>query len=298
VDAYVAMAKAAGYDHILVWNDQPHFGAHGRITFGPNERAGFDSVLAAARRADLPAGVHDHSLTFDALLALGARGGSVEHLYAFWDSLGFWATRRLDSSATSVPDVPVSKLRALAAATQRAGTWITPTLRCMEANWRSPTHLKVIRQLVEALQDAGVGLLLGQDDGWDAHNELAALVRAGLTPYQALLTGTRNPAQYLDILDSSGTIAVGKRADLVLLHGNPLADVRRAREMAGVMIEGRWLDRVALDQRLLVSPKAWLRSGMSRRGIKFENLKVHIEKVEALADSLAATPSGQDGRRA
>jgi imidazolonepropionase-like amidohydrolase len=102
--------------------------------------------------------------------------------------------------------------------------------------------------MVKGLHDAGVGLFLSGDDGGNIHDELAALVQAGLTPYQALLTGTRNPAQYLRLQDSTGTVAAGKWADLVLLDGNPLADVQHARKPAGVMIAGRWLDRAALEQ--------------------------------------------------
>jgi imidazolonepropionase-like amidohydrolase len=79
---------------------------------------------------------------------------------------------------------------------------------------------------------------------------LAALVRTGLTPYQALETGTRNVAVFFGTADSSGTVAVGKRADLVLLAGNPLADIQQTRRIAGVMLGGRWLDRAALDRRL------------------------------------------------
>ena len=82
------------------------------------------------------------------------------------------------------------------------------------------------------------------------HDELAALVGAGLTPYQALVTGTRNPAAYLRLQDSSGTVAAGKWADLILLNGNPLEDVQHAKKPAGVMIAGQWLDRVRLDQGL------------------------------------------------
>jgi hypothetical protein len=61
------------------------------------------------------------------------------------------------------------------------------------------------------------------------------------------------PAEYFGTLDSTGTIAVGKRADLVLLPGNPLRDIRHTLEPAGVMLGGRWLDREALD-RLLITP--------------------------------------------
>jgi len=121
-------------------------------------------------------------------------------------------------------------------------------------------------QLVRALQDAGAGLLLGTDSFYShvgrfdsgtwlgfqaAPDELWALVtKAGLTPYQALATGTRNVAAFLGTQDSTGTVAVGKRADLVLLNGNPLQDIRAAASQAGVMVGGRWLARAELDARL------------------------------------------------
>ena len=76
------------------------------------------------------------------------------------------------------------------------------------------------------------------------------MVRAGLTPYQALAAGTRNMAAYLGRLDVAGTVAVGKQADLVLLNGNPLRSVAHAARPAGVMVGGRWLARTALDARL------------------------------------------------
>jgi imidazolonepropionase-like amidohydrolase len=112
-------------------------------------------------------------------------------------------------------------------------------------------------RIIKALHDAGAGLLLGTDvgvlgltPGFTAHRELADFVAAGLTPYQALATGTRNVAAYFGTLDSAGTIAVGKRADLVLLNGNPLHDIRVTAAPAGVMLGGRWLSRAELDARL------------------------------------------------
>jgi len=116
------------------------------------------------------------------------------------------------------------------------------------------------RKVIRALRETGAGILLGTDSpisawgmplaGFPVHEELLALVRAGLTPYQALATGTRNVAAYLGTLDSTGTVAVGKRADLVLLAGNPLTDIRQTAVPAGVMVGGHWLDRTALDARL------------------------------------------------
>ena len=115
----------------------------------------------------------------------------------------------------------------------------------------------VRRRLVKALHDQGAGLLLGSDapqwwnvPGFSALRELGALVAAGLTPYQALETGTRNVATFFGTLDRAGTIEVGKQADLILLDANPLENVGNVWRNSGVMIRGRWLSRAALDERL------------------------------------------------
>ncbi len=110
--------------------------------------------------------------------------------------------------------------------------------------------------VIKALRDAGAGLLLGTDafgirvPGFVVHHELAALVEAGLTPYEALVTGTRGAAQFLGTIDSAGTVSVGKRADLILLNENPLHTLKSVRHPTGVMLGGRWLDRKALDAML------------------------------------------------
>ncbi len=161
------------------------------------------------------------------------------------------------------------KLDAIVAATRRAGTWNAPTLTVMEElgncwTMRADTSpgirlframIRVNLSLVEALQAGGAGLLLSTDmsrpSGFSVHRELELLVgAAGLTPYQALSTGTREAARYLGTLDSTGTVAVGKRADLVLLDGNPLKDIRYTAGPAGVMVGGHWLPRALLDARL------------------------------------------------
>jgi imidazolonepropionase-like amidohydrolase len=76
-------------------------------------------------------------------------------------------------------------------------------------------------------------------DGLTLHEELALLVEAGLTPMEALQTATRNPAEYLNKLDSLGTIEKGKLADLVLLDANPLEDIRNTRKIRAVIIGGK-----------------------------------------------------------
>lgn len=118
--------------------------------------------------------------------------------------------------------------------------------------------IDVRRRLVKALHDVDPSLLLLGSDapqvfnvpGFSLHHELESIVAAGLTPYEALRTGTIHPAQFFDAEDEFGRIAPGLAADLVLVDRNPLEDVAALRNPAGVMVRGRWLDRGELDARL------------------------------------------------
>ncbi|HEY7566245.1 MAG TPA: amidohydrolase family protein, partial [Gemmatimonadaceae bacterium] len=82
------------------------------------------------------------------------------------------------------------------------------------------------------------------------HREMKQMAAAGLTPYQILLSGTRNVGEYFGAANEFGTIEAGKRADLLLLDADPLRDIANAHAINGVMIRGRWLDKAAIDQRL------------------------------------------------
>jgi cytosine/adenosine deaminase-related metal-dependent hydrolase len=113
----------------------------------------------------------------------------------------------------------------------------------------------VLEQLVVALDEAGVPLMTGTDTpipcvipGFSLHDELQDLVAAGLTPYRALRAATVTPARFLTA--DAGTIEVGRAADLLLVDGNPLHDIRTVARPRGVMVRGRWLDRTQLDGRL------------------------------------------------
>ena len=117
--------------------------------------------------------------------------------------------------------------------------------------------LAVRRDLIKRLYDAGAGILLGSDapqmwnvPGFSTHRELEALVRAGLTPYQALGAGTSKVAEYFGTTDRTGTVAVGKQADLILLDANPLESIAHTRQIAGVMLRGRWIPKAEIDSRL------------------------------------------------
>jgi imidazolonepropionase-like amidohydrolase len=231
IAGYVTALQAAGYDFI-----KPYF----------ENAEVFDSVAAAARRVGIPLMGHvPFAVTVERALAVGMR--SIEHLEGYFR---YDATQRryLPPDTTQIP--------ALVAATRRAGAWNCPTLHVFERGYelarRDSTKLRkweaemlLRRRFVKALQDGGAGLLLGTDLtilNTPIHHELAALVRAGLTPYQALATGTKNVAIFFGTLAESGTVAVGKRADLVLLTGNPLEDVAATKALAGVMLGGRWLE--------------------------------------------------------
>jgi imidazolonepropionase-like amidohydrolase len=97
-----------------------------------------------------------------------------------------------------------------------------------------------------ALFRAGVGVMAGTDaplrnspPGFGLHEELLHFTRAGLTPYEALRAASYEPARFLGLLDSLGTVETGKVADLVLLSANPLTDIRNSSRSAYVMADGR-----------------------------------------------------------
>jgi imidazolonepropionase-like amidohydrolase len=86
--------------------------------------------------------------------------------------------------------------------------------------------------------------------GFSLRHETEAMVKAGLTPWQVVEAGTVAVARYFGVEKDSGTVAVGKRADLILADANPLADVANIFRTSGVMVNGRWLPRAELDAKL------------------------------------------------
>lgn len=108
--------------------------------------------------------------------------------------------------------------------------------------------IRLRRRIIKALYDGGVPFLLGSDapqlwnvPGFSAHRELAALVAAGLTPYQALRTGTVDVARFMGEEGRAGVVRVGARADLMLLDANPLNSIANSLRINGVVLNGRWV---------------------------------------------------------
>lgn len=117
--------------------------------------------------------------------------------------------------------------------------------------------LEVRDELLIALYEVGAGIMLGADapqifnpPGFAAHRELNLLINAGLTPFEALKTGTVNVAEYLNEAGESGIITQGARADLILLSENPLEIIPFQHAIEGVISNGRYYNRDLMDEML------------------------------------------------
>jgi len=113
-------------------------------------------------------------------------------------------------------------------------------------------------KLIPAFAAAGIPVLAGTDTpvpgmvaGFGLHDEMEAMVRYGLSNRQVLEGATRLPAEWLGVAGDRGVIAVGKRADLLMLDANPMADVSNTRMIAAVVAGGRFLERAELDRRMI-----------------------------------------------
>ena len=118
-------------------------------------------------------------------------------------------------------------------------------------------EVELRNELLRAMNDEGVLILMGTDapqlfsvPGFSLHRELPVMVEAGMSPYEVMRSGTVNVARFFGIEDEAGTVAPGRRADLLLLEANPLDDIGAVERIAGVMIDGRWLSGEAIRDRL------------------------------------------------
>ncbi len=176
-------------------------------------------------------------------------------------ALGIWNTPTLGFLADLLPAGRISEV------TARPG-W----QRCMKGRYADPIASRervpyfavmtdddfaatqegvvVQKRLVLMLHQEGAGLLVGTDRlpwGFSYHWELEELADAGLAPETILRAATLDAAVYLGQDDVAGSVEVGKRADLVLLNANPLEDVRNARRIEAVIVNGVLLDSSQLE---------------------------------------------------
>ena len=130
------------------------------------------------------------------------------------------------------------------------GTRAVPMFVALRASEYQAPLYDMLARLLAQMHATGVGIMAGTDAGLgDAHageslhQELELLVAAGITPAQALLSATREPANYLDATESLGAVEQGKLADLVLLEANPLSDIRNTRKIAAVIVGGKYIPK-------------------------------------------------------
>ena len=248
--ARVAAQQAQGYDFVKVYD---HLSAEG-----------YAAVLAAAAQYGMDVAGHvPDTVRLTQVISSGQR--SIEHLDGYSNlqpddrpaliaqtvDHGVWNTPTLVIWQRFQPSDGVPSAAQLAM--RRYTPWHAKSALCTLADFATRAYVlgpvsAQRRELVGALHAAGAPLLLGTDaphlctvPGYSVHQELQNLVNAGLTPYAALRTATVNPACFWGELDTRGTVAVGKAADLLLLRADPLADVRATLEIVGVMQGGVWM---------------------------------------------------------
>lgn len=200
---------------------------------------------------------------FDVLLADQARERRIPRLAKATARAGTWNVPTESLVEQLINDVTVAELRNrpemqyMPRATVER--WADAKSRQLAERGFSPEvaarAIEIRRALILELHEAGAGLLLGSDapqifnvPGYSLHRELGFVVAAGLTPYEALVTGTRNVADFLGT--DTGVIEVGRAADLVLLDADPLGDIVNARRIHGVMVRGTWYPGAELQRRL------------------------------------------------
>lgn len=270
--AAVRLLKRRGADLIKVHNHTP--------------RDAFFAIAEEARRQKLPLAGHV-PLNVTPQEAIDAGLTSIEHLSEgrLWASCSggqeyrpepcrpliemlarrhIWQTPTLvgaqlvtiGTPASSVPAEQLAyaskRLREVWAANQREIPNNPAVARIFETRARNAAAM------TSDMAKAGVGILAGCDAviaGFCLHDELAAMVRSGMSPLAALQTATINPARYFGREKTLGTVAPGKTADLVLLDGDPLAAIENVGRVRAVVAAGRFFDRSELD-RMLAQVKA------------------------------------------
>ncbi len=181
------------------------------------------------------------------LLALLARNGTAVVPTLLVSRLYRQATRRMDDP----------RLDSLPRTVREA--WLAMNIM-IELGAEDPSQLVTIeylsRRLVGPLADAGVPILAGTHaaaitpfifPGASLHDELAALVNAGLSPLEALQSATIAPARFANRESDLGSVATGKLADLVVLDANPLEHISNSQRTHAVVVNGRLLERADLD---------------------------------------------------
>ena len=274
-EAAVKQDKAAGYIALKVYN-------------GLSADA-YKWLVSAARTQGLPVVGHvPDAVGLRGVIA--ARQDSIEHLDGYWEALQPDSSAAADTSTqTLIEKADLSKLPPIAESVRAANIWNCPTLVLdlilpEDTEWQRRIDLtppalleryhKMLPQwhansalnrrafqlnisITRILHEGGARLLLGTDTpkstvlpGFSLLDEVQNFREAGLTPYETIRAGTSDAAIFLHQENEFGTVAVGRRADLLLLAQNPLEDVKNVSKRVGVMANGHWFTEADLQKRL------------------------------------------------
>ncbi len=266
LDAFNALAKTAREVGIPFAGHVPvAVGVHRAIEAGYRSIDHLDGYAEAALKDGATMGPNGSGF-FGTLIAQDLDDGKIPALVQKTRAAGVWVvpteTLLLNFMAPESLDALFARPELAYVTTQMRTQWQNG-LKNFKSGPQYPapqarTRLMAFRaKLLRQMQDAGVGILLGADSpqilnvpGIATHQELAAVVKAGLTPYEALVSGTRNVAVYFGTQKEEGTVAPNMKANLLVLNANPLKDITATMNRAGVVHDGTWHDRAALDQML------------------------------------------------
>ncbi len=262
VDVYAAIADEANEVGLPFGGHVPNaVGLHEALAAGQGSIDHLDNYLEALEPEDSPIreadpstrsrelGLHvDERKIPDLAAVTKTAGASVVPTMALWET--FNSDRAVEEFAR------LDELKYLPRETVES--WIeSQTNRLQRLNPASGKRVIEIRKSVlKALRDAGVRIVFGTDapqvfnvPGFSIHREMAIMASAGMTPFEILASGTRNAAEHFGS-EGFGQVAVGRRADLILLEANPLDDLANMARRAGVMVRGRWLPEAEIQARL------------------------------------------------
>ena len=256
IDAFVGQRVDEGADFIkLIIEDLGAYGSPRRLPTLSSPQVA--AVIKAAHARKRMAVAHVAKLD-DARMAIDAGADGLVHVFtdAVADDAFIAAMRARDAFIVPTLSVVASLAgsgegKALAADARIAPLLTAGQLGTLSRDFGKPAPARLQHALdsVRRLHAAGVDILAGSDapnpgtaHGASLHHELQLLVRAGLTPAQALAAATSVPARRFGIADR-GRIAPGQRADLVLVDGDPLADIAATRAIAMVWKNGHRIER-------------------------------------------------------
>jgi imidazolonepropionase-like amidohydrolase len=226
------------------------------------------AITEAAHKRGLP--VTGHLEITEAMQAIDAGLDGIEHITSFGLTLtpkreaekyrqGMLANNDFRKQGRYAIwerlDVNGSRADSLARFLVKKGTFVSPTLGAFEYQSGTGTVDKTkllgfnaMKSLTAKLKKAGVKLVLGShsmipyaEKGWAFQREMELWVESGISPAEVIVAATMENARFFRIENQLGSIEKGKLADLLLVRGNPLEDIKAVRNVVRVMINGEWV---------------------------------------------------------